>query len=245
MDQDKFEWARQKILAGEKPAGIGTLGEKTLHAIVKLYIEPDTARHELRIGPFFVDVLSEGRIYEIQTRQFGKLGSKLPVLLGTGPVTIVYPMPARKWLSWVDPETGAVSKRRLSPRRGSILDIFAELVYIKPFLCHPNLSILILQIDLDEYRLLNGWSRDKKRGSRRSDRVPLHLEKEVLISDPSSYARLMPPDLPSVFTSASLAKAASVSSSLARTILNVLLSARVAVICGKQGRSRLYRLIQD
>ena len=223
-----------------RTGGIGTLGEKTLHAIVKQYIETDPARHEQKLGNFVVDVFTGEQIYEIQTRQFNKLTAKLAALLPQYPVTIVYPMPARKWLMWIDPDSGELTKPRLSPKRGQFHDIFPELYRIKPFLSHPNLSVLILQIDLEEYRLLNGWSRDRKRGSWRNDRLPLSLEHELLLAGPDQYSLLLPDGLPSVFTSADLAKFGLASRSRAQTALNVLSSLQLVTVCGKQGRLRLY-----
>ena len=41
--------------------GIGTLGEKGIHAILKNYYQPDETLHEIHIGPYVVDGLtSEG-----------------------------------------------------------------------------------------------------------------------------------------------------------------------------------------
>jgi len=241
MDRVRFEAARIAILGRETGVGgIGTLGEKTLHAVVKQYLEADLARHERKLGPFVVDVFTGERIYEIQTRQFRSLSSKLAALLPKYPVTIVYPMQARKWLLWIDPDTGERSKPRLSPKRGQACQVFRELYQIKQLLPHPNLSVLILQIDLEEYRLLNGWSRDRKRGSWRENRLPISLENELLVNRPADYGLLLPAGLPAVFTSADFAQTARVSKNLARTSLNVLNAVGQVAVYGKQGRLKLY-----
>lgn len=243
MDKDRFETARQAVSANTgNGGGIGTLGEKPLHAVVKHYLAIDPAWHEQKIGRHVVDIFTGERIIEIQTRHFNKLRAKLTALLPRFPVTIVYPMPARKWLVWLDPQSGELSRPRLSPRRGRFNDVFYELYRIKPFLNDPNLSIHILQIDLEEYRLLNGWSRDRKKGAWRNDRLPLRLEAELLISGPAEYCRLLPDSLPENFTSSDLAKAAPMSERRAQTAINVLLSLGVVEICGKTGRRRLYKL---
>lgn len=241
IDTERFEAARQAVVDHNVAAGgIGTLGEKPLHAVVKHFLEPDVSRHEQRVGPFIVDILTDERIFEIQTRQFRSLRPKLEGLLPEHRLTIVYPMQARKWLLWLDPETGELTAPRLSPRRGQLCDIFRELAQIKPFLAHPNLSVMILLVDLEEYRLLNGWSHDRKKGSRRHDRLPLQLQKSVSIEGPDDYGQLMPADLPACFTSVEFAKAARVSPHLARYALNILLEFGHVAVCGKQGRLRLY-----
>jgi hypothetical protein len=242
-DPSRFEVARLQVLdPANRAGGIGTLGEKALHAIVKSYLEPDQARHEQKLGPYVVDILTKGQVIEIQTRQFGKLRPKLDALLPDYPMTLVLPIPARKWLLWVDPASGEIRPPRLSPRRGSWQDAFAELVRIKPYLNHPNLSVLLLLIDLEEYRLLNGWSTDRKRGAWRHDRLPLRLVESLRIEGPADFANLLPPGLPERFTSADYAKAAAIRRNRAQTALNVLKTLGLVLVCGKQGRMTLYRM---
>lgn len=117
-DNTRFQSACAQALNNEAGAkGIGTLGEKALHAAIKRYIEPDASKHEVKLGSFVVDIYSGGRVYEIQTGQFDRLRPKLKDLLPGHKVTIVCPLPAKKWLVWIDPESGEMSKPRLSPRR--------------------------------------------------------------------------------------------------------------------------------
>lgn len=79
-DQARFEAARGSILNQDSRVDrIGTLGEKALHAVVKQYIEMDLAKHEKKLGNFVLDIFTDDRIYEIQTRQFSKLAAKLSV----------------------------------------------------------------------------------------------------------------------------------------------------------------------
>jgi len=246
IDELRFQTAIATLYAQETNiGGIGTLGEKILHATLKHYIEPDPSLHEIKLQPFVVDILSNGHIYEIQTRQFGKLRPKLEAFLPDYPMTIVYPIPFRKWLLWIDPDSGEISKPRLSPKKGSRHDVFRELYRIKPLLSHPNLSILILFIDLEEYRLLNGWSDDRKKGSWRNDRIPLVLVSELFIEGPQDYRKLLPDNLPETFTSSEFAKASRISKPAAQTGLNILLSLNVISLVGKKGRMNLYNLNQE
>ena len=51
-------------------------------------------------------------------------------------------------------------------------------------MAHENLTVKVVFLDMEEYRLLNGWSRDKKRGSHRYDRIPLDfIEEKELTAD--------------------------------------------------------------
>lgn len=212
-----------------------------MHAITKSYIEPDASHHEIKIATYHVDCFDGTQIHEIQTRHFHKLNAKLATLLPLYPVTVVYPMPARKWLLWIDPLTGEVTNPRLSPKRGNPHDIFRELYRIKPHLSHPHFSLRILQMDLEEYRWLNGWSEDRKKGSHRRDRLPLTLENEILIQTPADFQKLLPDSLPEIFTTSDYARLAKTSRSTAQMALNILGSLGVITTCGKQGRSIAWR----
>ena len=233
------------------PGGIGTLGEKTLHAQIKLLLEPDTNAHEIRVGPYVADIVGEDGIVEIQTGNFDRLRKKLEAFLEISRVTVVYPIARCKWLLWVDPESGGVTSRRKSPRVGNYPDAMFELYKIMPLLLHPNLRLALLLVDLEEYRLRDGWSRDKKKGSHRYERIPLGLAGRLDLRGPADWqspearAAFFPSDLPSPFTSKDYAKAARLSVNAAQTALRVLSSMGAAERCGKRGNAILYETRKD
>ncbi len=238
-----FEQAKNQIIGIErKRQGIGTLSEKTVHAILKRYYAPDEDMHEIPIENFVADIYTGKEIVEIQTRQFDKMREKLAVFLKLYPVTVVYPIPREKWLIWIDEESGALSNPHKSPVKGSAYMAFAELYKIKMFLKEPNLHFKFVLLDMEEYRLLNGWSRDKKRGSRRYDRLPFRLVEEIAVDCPKDYMQFIPYDLEEPFTSAQFAKAAHIKSPLARTVLNILTYLDCVERTGKEGNNYLYRV---
>ena len=106
-------------------------------------------------------------------------------------------MAAVKKLLWIDPQTGEVSKPRKSPRKGVAQDVFRELYKIRPLLLHPNLSIRIAILEIEEYRCRAGWSADGKKGATRCDRIPSAFIQEIVINAPSDYRQLLPKTLPS------------------------------------------------
>jgi len=120
--------------------------------------------------------------------------------------------------------------------------IFPELYKIKMFLKDENLRIRPVLLDMEEYRLLNGWSRDKKKGSSRFDRIPTKLVEEVEISCLQDYMQFVPYDLPEQFTTKDFAKAAHIATSLAQTTLNILFHVGVVERVGKQGHAYLYEV---
>lgn len=244
-NQERFEQAKQKIIGIDRQRlGIGTLSEKTVHAILKNYYEPDEDRQEIPIENYVADIYSDGEIIEIQTRQFNKLRDKLQTFLSLYPVTVVYPIPREKWLIWVDEESGELSKKRKSPAKGNPYVAFVELYKIKMYLKDPNLRLRLVLIDMEEYRLLNGWSKDKKKGSTRYDRIPTQLVEEVEINCPEDYMQFVPYELEDDFTTKDFAKAAHIPVSLAQTVLNILYYVGTVERVGKQGRAYLYRVVE-
>lgn len=243
--QDRFEQAVLQAAGSiRERSGIGTLTEKTVHAIVKYYYEPDRSRHEIAIEKNVADIFTGSEIIEVQTRSLYRLKEKLERFLPLFPVTVVYPMVYHKWLCWIDEETGEISKRRKSPKTGTFYEAFRELYTIQPFLKEPGFQLRLLMMDVEEYRLLNGWSRDRKRGSTREDRIPTRLEEEVELKCPRDYLLFLPMELPETFTSGDLAKAAKISRELAGITLKVLTGLSVVERVGKKGNSILYQIPQ-
>lgn len=242
MDRTSFLEAVAKILSREhENHGIGTLGEKTLHAVIKNYIEPNEDYHEVPLEGYVADIYKDGHVYEIQTANFNTMRKKLEKFLPLYPVTIVHPIPATKWLRWIDVETGEISDRRKSTKKGTPQAIFRELYKIRPFLDHPNLSIRILMIDMEENRILDGWSRDKKKGSHRENRIPVELIDDLTIECIEDYRMLIPPELEH-FDSKQYAKATKLTVNRARTALLVLYSLGVVERVDKLGNQYIYEV---
>lgn len=242
VDRRRFERVRDEVLRhAPQRQGIGTLGEKALHMILKRYMEPFEGNHETKIGPYVADIVGEEGVVEIQTGAFNRLRPKLEALLPVARVTVVYPIPHRKWLTWLDPETGEAIGQRKSPKQGSFYHAFYELYKIKSLLTHPNLRLHLLLLDMEEYRRLDGWSYDRKRGSTRHERIPLALVDELRVEGAEDYQQLLPRELPESFTSADYARVSRLRPDGARTALNVLRAVGAVEREGKQGRLLLYR----
>lgn len=243
MDHGLFKEACNQIIGKEQNrSGIGTLKEKTIHAVLKNYFEPRRECQEIRVNGYVADICSEQGIIEIQTRNFNALRSKLTVFLKEGPVTVIYPIPHVKWLRWINEETGETTDRRKSPKKGTPYMAFFELYKIKEFLLHPNLNLCLVLLDMEEYRFLNGWSMDKKRGSSRFDQIPIGLAEEVWIKNQEDYKKLIPDMQENEFISKDFKKASGLSLSAAQTALNILNYIGVIERIGKRGRAYCYQI---
>ncbi len=243
IDEKRFDAARNKIIGMQREhAGIGTLREKTFHAVMKNYYAPDERMQEIAVGNYVADIYTGERIIEIQNGNFYKIRDKLDAFLAEYPVTVVYPIPHKKWLIWIDEETGELSSKRKSPLTGSAYSAFAELYRIKNYLTYENLHLRFPLVDIEEYRLLNGWSKDKKRGSCRYDRIPVALFDEVVIERREDYLQFLPDGLPETFTSAELAGQAKIPARTSGLVLNILTYLEVTEKIGRKGRAYLYRV---
>ncbi len=229
----------RKEVPGPSPLGIGTLAEKSVHALCKFWACPDGDCHEIPIGPYVADIWWEGMAIEVQTAGFGKLRAKLSYFLEQGRVMILHPLPVKKYLIWLDGQ-GKAAAPRLSPKRGRPHAIFRELYSIKDFLCHGDLRICLLLADMEEYRLLDGWGRGGKRGSHRYDRRILSIEEVIYLERREDYYQFLPPGLGERFGVADLAREARIPSKLAWYCLDVLTALGIVERLGRAGRSWVY-----
>lgn len=250
MDKEAFEQAKLKVLLNQHdPHGFGTLQEKTVHAVMKLYYEPDMDYHEVPIEGYIADIYTGSRIIEIQNGNFNRLRNKLNAFLPLYPVMVVFPIPHYRWLIYMDEESGELSGKRKSPVTGSIYSAFPELYKIKEHLTHPNLSFAFPLIDMDEYRLLpkkhTGKSGKAGRSGKRSsryDRMPLSLYDEIHIERPEDFVQVIPYELEESFTTKEFAAAAHIHRDLAQITLRILHYMRLVERTGKRGREYLYEV---
>lgn len=230
-----------------KRNSIGILQEKTIHSVVKDFYAEKEEYKEIPVNGYVADICNGHDIIEIQTAGFGRLREKLAAFLPGHHVTIVYPMQYQKWVVWIDPDTGELVKRNKSNITGSPLMAFKELYRIKTFLCHPDVSIILTMIDYDEYRYLNGWSKDRKHGSHRYDRFPIGLRREYVLESPEDYKAIISGyisdgQLNEHFLCTELAKAAKVRRTYASFAINVLSYMNILFSEEKNGRAKLYKL---
>ncbi|MBQ8332278.1 MAG: hypothetical protein IJX93_00720 [Clostridia bacterium] len=219
---------------------IGTYKEKKLHIILKKYFEEDTAYHEIRVNGFIADVCRDGVITEIETSGFSGLCPKLEAYLPEYRVNLVYPLAAVKYVSWIDPETSEISPRKKSPKKANVYDAIFELVRILPHVNSTNLTVAAPMLEIDEYRMLDGWSRDRKRGSNRYERVPVDLLDIVTLTTDDDYRAQIPESLPEQFTAKEFCKAIRRDERIGRGVMKVLETRGVLTKTEKQGRSQLW-----
>ncbi len=239
--KEKFHKVRDKIVGVQRERyGIGTLAEKTMHNVLKNYYSAGEDYQEIPINEFVADIYMDGHIVEIQTGNFNKLRRKLDSFLPEYKVTIVYPMAYIRYLIYIDKETGRLSEKRKSPRKDNYYTAFKELYKIKTYLNHPNLSLKLVLLEVDEYKLEKG--NGKRRRLEKYDIVPKELIEELHITRPEDFIQLIPVELEERFTAKDFSKATKVHISYAQLILNVFNYLGIVVRVGKSGNSYIYEV---
>lgn len=208
FEQARFNrLCREILVAGHTSgeAGIGTLAEKRLHAVIKRYLCEDEDCHEVGVlnTRYVSDVRIGNEIFEVQTGSFFPMKKKIAHYLEQTDctVTVVHPIPAQRWVSWIDPLTSEITSRSRVIRRGRTEDLLPELYHLLPHLGNPRLRFRVLLIEAEDFRLLNGRrSRDRKKGSDRYERIPLSLLGDIAFHHPADFRSLIPDALPQHFT---------------------------------------------
>ena len=95
-----------------------------MHAALKARYARAGDRFEVPLRGFVIDIVRPELLIEIQTSSFGAMGKKLDQLLDDHRVLLVYPLEVETYLQRPGRKT------RKSPTRGTLFDLFAELVSI-------------------------------------------------------------------------------------------------------------------
>ncbi len=215
---------------------IGTLNERELHAQVKSWLAQPGDQFEVPIDRFVIDIVRGERLIEVQTGSFGRLRAKLSHFLPTHAVTIVYPISAERWII-------KQGKRRKSPKRGTLHDIFEQLVALPTSLDDPNLSIelLLVQDEIErEYDPKRKYGR--RRGWMITARRLLKVKDWVRIENSADLLLLLPKTLPTPFTTADLADHANIPRRRAQQMMYCLHKLALVHRIGKHKQAHLYSL---
>ena len=160
-------------------------------------------------------------------------------------VTVVYPIAAVKHICWIDPGRGEVVSRKKSPKKGCIYDSLKELYYIRDMLGDPNLTVRLLLLEIDEYKLLDGWGKDRKNRATKYEKIPLRLISETDLCEKRDYMMLLPPCLPDRFTVKEFAGALHMRSKAAYAAVKVFTETGCIIHDGSVGRAAAYRIADD
>ncbi|MEA2632383.1 MAG: hypothetical protein QOE66_2602 [Chloroflexota bacterium] len=214
--------------------------ETSLHRQLKERYGPAAGgRLEVTLEGFRIDaVAADGALIEVQSGPLGPLKAKLRRLLPAHRVRVIKPVVLRRRLVRRTRRDGADLPARLSPKRGTLADVFDDLVGVAPLFPHPNLGVDVLAVEIDEFRL----SRRRGPGYTVLDRRLRSVVASVALRQPRDLWALLPDDLAGIFTTRDLADHLGRSLDFAQRVAYCLRLTGAVEIVGKRGNHRVYAI---
>jgi len=219
--------------------------ETTLHRQLKQKFRQPGSEVEVKLGRYRIDVVNGQRLMEIQRSGLSSIRDKIGNLLNQGYIVdVVKPLVSRKRLIKLNCKNGREVDRRWSPLRGTVLDLFDELIYFTRVFPHPNLTLITPLIQIEEIRYPGHGKRRRRRNGDFivSDRMILEMEDAHTFRTVHDLHSLLPPSLPEVFDTKQLAEGLEVPRHQAQRIAYVMRKTGAAVETGKRGNAILCRL---
>lgn len=182
--------------------------ETTLHRQLKERYAVDGAPVEQRVGRYRIDVVQPGRLVEIQLASLSAIRDKIATLLTEHRVLVVKPIIARKYLVKQHRAGGKVISRRRSPKQGTVLDLFEELVHFTRVFPHRRLTIEVPLIEIEEWRYPgHGRRRWRHENDHQvEDQRLLEVLSVQQFHTAADLCRLLPPRLPKPFHTGHIAE---------------------------------------
>jgi hypothetical protein len=197
---------------------------------------------EVKVDDFRVDVIKDKLLIEIQTGNFSAIKKKLAKLLrNNNKVRMVYPIAKLKWIVHVS-ESGELVRRRRSPKKGKVTDLFYELVHAPSLIKHRNFSLEVLLIEEEEVRCNDGRGSWRRRGVSVKDRKLLNVFDRTVFESSQDFLEFLPKQLDGQFTNKVLASEMGVSVRLAQKITYCLRKMGAISVAGKRRKELLFQI---
>lgn len=224
--------------------GIGVRNEKSLHAALKQWYARPGDQIEMKVDGYFIDLVRDGELIEIQTRRLGALRRKLNALLEHHPVRLVYPIAQEKWIVRKTGSGKKILGRRKSPKVGRLTDLFEVLVSIPELINHPNLTLEIVLIQEEEIRHADGRGSWRRRGQSIHDHRLLRVLETVTFERKEDFLRFLPDGLEQPFSNQSLKEHTGSSIHAVRQMTYCLKKMGLIEQVGKNGNQLLFRITE-
>lgn len=206
---------------------IGTLNEGSLHAALKADYARPGDDFEVPLDRFVIDIRRADLLIEIQTSSIASMGRKLDHLLPDHRILLVHPIAVETYLQ----KPGKPVRK--SPKRGSVYDLFEELVSVPTLIDHPNLTVEVALVSVVKHQSEDPKLRRGRGGFRTDDRVLREIVDRRRFDSTADLVELVPDGLPSPFTTADLATRAGVRRDVAQRMAYVFRALDVFIECGR------------
>jgi hypothetical protein len=218
---------------------IGTLQEMSLHAALKNRLARPGDRLEVEIEGYYIDIVHEDLLIEVQTGNFTAMKSKLDRLLKNHSVCVVYPIARERWVRRVTADGDLISRRK-SPKKGRIEELFTELVRLPHLVSNPNFFLKALLIQEEVIWRDDGQGSWRRKGWSIADRLLLDVLEFADFTKPADYLGLLPETLAYPFTNRDLVTCLGIQDRLAQKMTYCLRQMELIEIIGKSGRAHLH-----
>jgi len=218
--------------------------ETSLHRDLKTLYAGEEARFEVALGNYRIDVVSGDHLVEIQHGSLSAIRDKVRKLLVRHRVLVVKPIVVRKLLVKQAAKGGRVTDRRMSPKRGRLLDLFDELIYFTRVFPHQRLVLEVPLVDIEEWRYPGHGRRRRWRANDHQveDQKLVAVREVHRLRTASDLRRLIACPLPQPFHTGHLAESLGIERWEAQRIAYCLRKIGTLRQIGKRGNALLYEL---
>ncbi len=217
--------------------------ETSLHRQLKESYAREAADVEVTMGPYRIDAVCDGELVEVQHGSLVAIRDKIQQLLKEHRVRVVKPIIGRKRIVRQLTAEGPVKSRRFSPSRGSLLELFDELIYFTNVFPHSRLVLEVPLVQVEEWRLPPQTSRRRRRKAKyRVKDVVLTdvLETHRFVDSAQLLGLINRQALPDRFDTAQLAEVLQVERWVAQRVAYVLRETGAVRVAGRSGNAILY-----
>ncbi len=166
--------------------------ETTLHQQLKLHYAPDARQTEVLVGRYRIDAVRGDELIEIQCASLSAIKAKVRALLDRHHVRVVKPIVVRTRIAKKKTLKGDVASRRMSPKRGHVLDVFDELIYFTRVFPHENLTLELALVQVEQTRVPCRRRRRRRRQDYRVSDVRLeHVDSTLELRSAEDLGRLV------------------------------------------------------
>ena len=216
--------------------------ETSLHRALKTLYAGQDAQFEVSLGGYRIDVMSGSHLVEIQHASLAAIRDKVKNLLNDHSVVVIKPIVVQKLLVKRAYKGGPVTGRRVSPKRGTLLDLFDELVHFTQVFPHKRLTLEVPLVDIEEWRYPGHGRR------RRWRLADYQIEDQKLVAVHATYRfqtaadliRLVKRPMPQPFHTGHMAESLQVHRCVAQRIAYCFRRMGAVREVGKQGNAWLY-----
>ena len=215
--------------------------EYSLHSEIKDWYKIPGDELEAKVEDFIIDILRGKLLIEIQTGNFSAIKKKLEKLLVNNQVRLVYPIAKLKWIVYVSRE-GEVVRRRKSPKKGKLIDLFYELVNTPGLIKDRNFSVEVLLIEEEEIRCNDGRGSWRRKGISIKDRKLLTVFDRIAFDNNQDFLEFLPKELDGYFTNKVLELKLGISVRLAQKISYCLRKMGTISLVGKKRNELMFQV---